>query len=183
MIGNIYKIEFNEYTYIGSTTNIKVRQYQHNIDLKNSNLLLYKKARDCNISNIECILIEEVEVDSRLDLRKIEQNYINKYKSNLNSNCAYLTDDLKLYKKMTDKNKEANNEYGKKYYHENKEILKEKRKIYTENNKEIIKEYQQIYRDKNKDVIKQKNSEKIPCRICNKLLHRNCISRHIKTLH
>ena len=174
MIGNIYKIEFNEYTYIGSTNNIKRRQWEHNRRLKNNNYLLYKTARDCNISNIECILIEEVEVDSRLDLRKIEQNYINKYKSNLNSRCAYLTDgEISLYQSLV----------GKKYYHENKEILKEKRKIYTENNKEIIKEYQQIYRDKNKDVIKQKNSEKIPCRICNKLLHRNCISRHIKTLH
>ena len=159
MIGNIYKIEFNEYTYIGSTTNIKDRQLIHNRRLKNNTILLYKTARECNIKKIECILIEEVEVEARLDLRKIEQNYINKYEPNLNSNGAYRTDDdLKLYKKK----------WGK---------------IYYDKNKEIMKEYQQIYNHKNKEIINQKSSEKISCSICNKLLNRSSINRHIKKLH
>ena len=175
MIGNIYKIEFNEYTYIGSTTqNIKQRQWEHNSHLKNKNCLLYKKARDCNISKIECILIEEVEVDSRLDLRKIEQDYLNKYEPNLNSLNSYRTDDEnKLNKKKTNKI----------YRDKNKEIINENSKIYRDKNKEAIKEYKKIYSDKNRVVINQKSKEKIQCSICNKLISIPNITRHIKTIH
>ena len=174
MIGNIYKIEFNDYTYIGSTTNIKQRQWEHNFNLKNNNILLYKKARECNISEFECILIEEVEVDSIADLRKIEQDYLNKYEPNLNSQRAYRAyDDVKLDQKK----------FGKKYRDKNKEIINEKGKIYYDKNKEIIKENKKIYRDKNKEIINKKRREKIPCSICNKLISRNGISQHIKRLH
>ncbi len=87
MKGIVYKIEFGEWLYIGSTTQtLNGRQLRHNYDYKirNINYKLYEKARENNIENIKCILLKQVDFDDIIDLRREEEKYRIILKANLN---------------------------------------------------------------------------------------------------
>jgi len=111
--------------YIGSTTNFKERKIKHRIicnnnNLKyvyNNNLKVYKFIREHGgWDNWDMVLIDNVSCESKLELRKIEREYIEKYNSTLNSIMPF-------------KNEKEYREYHKKWYETNKnKINDEKRK-------------------------------------------------------
>ena len=86
MKGIIYKMYFGKWLYIGSTTDIKNRQKTHNYDYKTllKDSKLYQVARENNVENIECELIEEIEINDIEDLRKKEEEYRINLDANLN---------------------------------------------------------------------------------------------------
>ena len=161
MIGRVYKIEVNKDDfYIGSTiSTLKERERLHNIRLRENvrNNKLYEKCRDNNITKIICILLEEREVENIDEIRQLEQEYIEKLNPTLNSQSAYTG--------LT-----------------NKEYHKEYNKEYNKNNKEYIKKYNKEYKKNNKDKISERQTEKIKCPICNKIVSRCNILIHKKTM-
>jgi predicted GIY-YIG superfamily endonuclease len=110
-MGFIYKIEIDNQIYIGSTLNLRRRQTTHNNDLniKKTTGRLYEKCRECNITDINLILLEEVEDN---DTKIKEQEYIDKLKPTLNMIRAIpkTKEQQKLYKKKwRSDNKHKNN--------------------------------------------------------------------------
>tara|TARA_R110002153_G_scaffold107484_2_gene247582 strand:+ start:1488 stop:2063 length:576 start_codon:yes stop_codon:yes gene_type:complete len=165
--------------YIGSTTNFTRRKHNHksscnNINSKSHTQYKYQFIRDNGgWDNWDMILIEKVNGNDKLELRKKEREYIEKFNSSLNSLISYRN--IKEKKQMNkeylqnyrtehkeelkdkynysekrkihyQKNKERIINKTKEYYENNKEILIEKGKIYYQNNKEKKKEYDKIYR-------------------------------------
>ena len=159
---SIYKICCNDLNikdiYIGSTTNFTRRKQQHktrcnNINDKRHNLKLYKCIRDNGgWDNWSMILIENVSCESKLELHKIERDYIEKNNSVLN--CQIPSRTKKEYNNDT---KEKMKEHYKQYRDDNKEndrIYKKLIKKYYEANKERLKEYQMKYKQDNKEYYK-----------------------------
>jgi len=170
MIGIVYKVEIGDKLYIGSTTEkLNVRQVKHNYERKRKNYKLYQEANKLNIEKIICILLEEKEIENELEIRLLEQEYIDKLQPSLNHRSApsglIHTERMKKYYKD---NKETINLKNKENYEKNKEKRLEKQKEYQENNKDKIKERQKIYRDNNKEkkkeddrIYRENNKEKI----------------------
>ena len=127
MRGIIYKIEFNENLYVGSTIDLHKRQIKHNSDYrKTKNYKLYEKAREYNIEEIELILLEEIEFEDIDELRIKEEEYRIKLNANLNEIACYRNDES--YKEYYKKNKIE-------YYKKNKDKILEYKKEYDEKNK------------------------------------------------
>ena len=110
MRGFVYKLystEGPEY-YIGSTELPLEKRLKYHIELFNSledNQLAYSKIlfKKYDIENIKIQLLEEVEVESKKELRKKEEEYLECNRANkncVNKNRAYRNPDLKkMYKK------------------------------------------------------------------------------------
>ena len=96
--GKVYKLILpNEYFYIGSTKNsLENRFCGHRYDCENrSNSKLYNYIKNNKIDwkDILIKLIDYLECDNIIDLRKLENNYIEKEKNNnlcLNENLAII---------------------------------------------------------------------------------------------
>lgn len=123
--GYIYKIscksENIDESYIGSTTNIIRRKSQHKYNLKTkSNRPIYKFINsNGGIDNFYFETLLEVYIEDRLDLFKIEKQYIKSEKKLMNCNVPC-------------------REKGE-YYNDNKNILIKKAKdYYYENQKQIL---------------------------------------------
>jgi len=169
MIGRIYKVEVNENDfYIGSTIQtLKERERKHNNALKrNVKIKLYEKCRENNITKIICILLEEREVEYIKQIRQLEEEYITKLQPSLN---CYID-----YTGLTPE------EYHKKYNKEWRQNHKEYHKKYYINNKDKV--YQKKYYYENKDKVLERQGEKIKCPICNKIVRRDSLIRHQKTI-
>ena len=106
--------------YIGSTINFTRRKQRHksccnNINDKRYNLKLYKCIRDNGgWVNWSMILIENISCESKLELHKIEREYIEKNNSVLN--CQIPSRTKKEYNNDT---KEKMKEYYKQYRKDN----------------------------------------------------------------
>ena len=158
-----------ENIYIGSTTNFKVRKYNHkmsccNPNNKNYNNKKYQYIRDNGGWN-EWLMIwlEDFRCNSKRELELREDQVMLQYQNRLNINRAYRT-----HKEYCNDNKEFIKKLGSEYYQANKEHLIQYRKDYYENNKGQILEKVKQYRKNNKekmierDKIKyQKNKDKI----------------------
>ena len=199
MIGTVYKIEVDkDNIYIGSTTQrLCNRQGLHNFHYRDNTKInkLYEECRKHNITKIICILLEEREIENELEIRQLEQEYIDKLEPSLNSWSAYTSEEYK---------KKKNKEKLKEYYQDNKDKLIEKQKEYNKNNKEKIKEknkkyyennknkmimYVKEYRNNNTYKVQEKRKEyydnnrdklleKVNCDICNKFVSRVSLLRH-----
>ena len=92
MIGRIYIIKnyVNNLLYVGSTTrNLEARFKQHKHDInKYPNFKLYKAMQEFQHNNFYIILIEELDIETIQDLRKIKGQYIKLIKPTLNKNIA-----------------------------------------------------------------------------------------------
>ena len=183
----IYKLVSNDINikdfYIGSTVNFTRRKGNHKSNTNNSNGKKYNyKVYQCirdngGWQNWNMVLVEKVPCNDRLELRKIEREFMEKLGSSLNMVSAYQSkEELKEYQKIysesnKDKIKEQKKEYreintekikeqNKEYRENNKDKIKEQNKIYFENNKEKKKEYQEINKEKIKEYY-QTNKEQI----------------------
>jgi hypothetical protein len=85
-IYGLYTIDTNQIVYIGSTYNqLSKRIYQHKqLEKKHPERKMYKFiSENGGFENIKIVLIENIKVENRDELRKIEQKYIDKYKSEI----------------------------------------------------------------------------------------------------
>jgi len=186
MIGRVYRINVNENDfYIGSTTiTLEKRETKHNVDLRrNVKFKLYEECRKNNITKISCTLIEEIEIKEIIEIRMLEQEYITKLQPTLNSQSAYRSEEDK--KEYYEKNKDKILERQKEYRENNEEwrqYHKQYHKQYYYENKEYHKEYYKEYYYENKDKLLERQGEKIKCPICNKIVRRDSLIRHKKTM-
>ena len=191
--------------YIGSTTNFYRRKSQHksscnNINHKSYNCYKYQFIRDNGgFENWDMVLVENISCSSKIELLKIERDYIDNLKPILNSVKSYTSiEEKKEYSKEYSKeyyhdNTEHKKEYSKEYNKKNKDQIKQKKKEYDNQNKEYKKEYNKEYREKNKEKLNQKQKEynkeyreknkeklnqKINCPICNSLILKRNIKQH-----
>ena len=145
MKGYIYKIEVGNDLYIGSTIDKRLcdRQAKHNYKMKQyPNRLLYKKHYENNLDKVKCILVKVIEFENLQELKILEQEYIIKLNSTLNSQKAFQS---KLDRK----------EYKKKWDEDNKKQLQTlyKQKIQCPNCKSIVNKYSLNRHQKSKKCI------------------------------
>jgi hypothetical protein len=137
MKGTIYKIhnKVKNTCYIGSTiqNNAKKRYWRHKQD--------YQLSRYENLfeDDTDFIIVAEVELNNKTELRELEQFFINVANSSgencINKNWSYVPDHLKVQRRKmyckkhndTEKGKENRRWQGWRHYHRNKinqEIIK-----------------------------------------------------------
>ena len=147
-------------SYVGSTVDFYNRKSSHKSTLSNTNrkeynFKLYKTIRENGgWDNWRMVQIESRLVSSKREAEKIEQEWIEKFNSDLNSHKAYLGETPKdAWHKYYIQNKEEMNMKHKIYREEHKEELKVKQKEYYEENKEKINANKKTYREQNIDKI------------------------------
>lgn len=119
--------------YIGSTTNFKERKRAHktncnNENNRNYNINVYKFIRNHGgFNNWDMILIEKVKCNDKMELCKIEREYIEKSEKNLNS-CIPASSRKETCERYRKNNRENIKEINKIYYGKNKDIIEEKAK-------------------------------------------------------
>jgi len=149
--------------YVGQTTELTKRKYQHktncnNPNLKAYNIYVYKFIRENGgWDNWEIVKVEDFVCNSRDDALKRERYWFEELKATLNVCIPSRTD--------------------KEYYQDNKETKLKYAALYRKENKEKIKENHTIqnqkYRDKNRDKI----NAKIECE-CGCLISKSNQIRH-----
>tara|TARA_R110000803_G_scaffold86501_1_gene152935 strand:- start:131 stop:739 length:609 start_codon:yes stop_codon:yes gene_type:complete len=145
--GKIYKIinPQNEIIYIGSTA-----QEQ----------LCYRFSTHKHRGNgNKIILLENYPCNSKQELVKKEQEFIEQYDNLLNQVRAFNSEEYhKEYtKEYRENTKNKISQYKKEYNKKNKDKIFEKVKVYRENNKDKIAEKKKVYYENNKDEILEKN--------------------------
>lgn len=160
MKGYIYCIRSyqTEDIYIGSTINKLSRrmaghrqQYKKHGNDKNKYVTSFAILKNGD-AYIE--LIEEVEIEDKHALHKLEGQHIKNTINCINKLIAGRTD-----KEYVEDNHKKIKEYKKQYAEDNKDKIKEWQKKYREMNKEHIKKSSKMYRDSNKEYIKKKDRE------------------------
>ena len=128
MDGIVYMIESNNLIYIGSTKRkIEYRIYEH----KRKGLF---KLYDMDPNNYSIKILEECIFDNKIELRKKEQEYINKY------NCV---NQMNSYNNISKKDRD------KEYYKKNRERLINQNKEYVKRNRDKVNQY---YKDRYKYI-------------------------------
>ena len=166
--GKIYKLIDNTtgMFYYGSTTQKRLDQrfFKHKCQSKTRNSKVYQNftfAKFCS-GDIRIVLLEEVTVNNKVELIKIENEYIEKDINNvlcLNtrhsiSNVAQrIKRQRAKCKEYNQENKENISAMRKDYYDKNIDIFKEKNKKYREEHKERVKEIEKKYYEDNKDKV------------------------------
>jgi len=86
MKGFIYRIIVKDREYVGCTKDPVSRMCRHNAVFRigERDAPLYKYARECGYTHLECDILEEVEVKDIFELRQIEQDYIDGMECKLN---------------------------------------------------------------------------------------------------
>jgi hypothetical protein len=170
MKGYIYLIFNKNGTYIGSSFDVEKRISVHKraykywlADNENRYCSSYKIIKD----EFKYEIIEEVQVNNKIELLQWEQYYMDKWEC-VNENKAY-------------RSIEEEKQYQKEYQKENREHMDEYHKQYNKENQERIKQQQKEYRLQNKDKISEKAREKMTCE-CGSIIRKSDKTRHIKTV-
>ena len=121
MIYYIYKLKCknSDDVYIGRTSNIKTRIYNHEIMLKSSNKKLYKIIRDNG--GFDCEILEETHDCDKS--KELERYHYETLKPSLNKNYPY-RNHYEYYKQRYLDNKNEVSNTRKEYYKKNQERLK-----------------------------------------------------------
>ena len=155
--GKIYKLQINDgYFYIGSTASaLRRRLCQHkSLSKKHTERKIYKHIGG-NWDNVKIILVEAIECKNKDELRKREDEYIQKELNNalcLNFLRSSVTEEeIKERKKEYQEiNKEKIKEYTKEYSEINKQKISDRKKEYAKINKEKIREKKKKYYENKK---------------------------------
>ncbi len=172
----IYKIEFNNEIYIGSTINLKRRLKEHKRQFRiGSKCLIYKYMREneFNENDIKLSMLEQFNIKDR---SKKEGEYI-RLLGTLNKQISGRTKE-----EYRDENSDDLKIINKKYYEDNKEKILMKCKNYRDENRDKIKKHNQQIFIKNKSKLQIKNKEKYLCHTCNIMLATHSAYRHNMTL-
>ena len=141
----IYKIQINDYIYIGSTKNFAIRKSQHKRRCNNSmDLLVYNTIREHG--GWECctmVPVREVEVETKLQAHIVEEEERVKYNAQMNTNRAYITEEERIaYRRDWHKaNPESAIISFKKWIEANKEKRAETNKLWRIENRAYLAEY------------------------------------------
>ena len=157
-IAKFYKIvnTINDDIYFGSTKNhLRIRFQGHKKDCKNKNHkqnLLYKLATEYGWEHFRIVLIEHREVKDKEDQLRVEQEFIDNLKPQLNKCNAYgiNLENLKFIKKKCQDE----------YYAKHQDELIEYQKQYREEHKDMLIEYRKEYYAKTRERQLQGKKEK-----------------------
>ena len=137
--------------YVGSTADFVKRRYSHKADCKDEkkgNSKLYTTIKENGgWSNFKMIEIGKRDKLSLREAERIEEEYRQELKANMNSRKCYIT--------YEDKKNDA-----LQYYYDHKEEVLDKKRVFYQNNKEKLKEKCSNYYYENREKILQKNKEK-----------------------
>jgi hypothetical protein len=174
--GKIYKLVSNhtDNIYIGSTCKDRLcqRLARHKGNYKDwlktgknytTSYELFK------LGDVEIILLESVNCETKEQLLKKEREYIDRYK------------DINVNKAIPITTNEEKKEWNKQYFQKNKEKITVRTYEYRANNKEQDKQYHKKYYENNKVSILEKDKQKYVCE-CGSTIRIRIKARHIKTL-
>lgn len=156
MKGSVYKLFFNDDIYVGSTFDKLCSRLCKHRDVarkQRSDTKCYKTMYEKGANNFIIELLEEIECNTKEELRLKEQEWIDKINPNMNT--------IKAQPIVNDK-----------------VALKEYHHIYYETNKDILLTQNKQYRDTNADAIKSWKKEKVECSICKKMFCRAFLKNH-----
>ena len=160
-------------SYVGHTTNFTERKFGHKIACnypndKRHHLKIYQIIRDnSGWDNWRMIEIEKRFVKDKREAERIEQEWIEKLQSDMNSRKSFV--------------EETKKEYKHQYYLDNIEKVKEVQKEYRLENADKLKEIGKKYRLENADKLKEKVNCECGCKITRTLLWRHKKSlKHLK---
>lgn len=165
MKGYIYCIRSHQtdQIYIGSTTQIlSKRMSDHRVDYKcwlNKKRGYVTSFEILKFDNAYIELLQEVEVESKAELRKLEGENIRKH------NCV---------------NKRIEGRTIQEWTQDNAVKIAEYRTIYKKNNRVQISEHQTIYRQKNAIKIKEKKAKPYTCE-CGSIITTAGKAQHCRT--
>ena len=150
--GKIYSLKCNGLVYYGSTrTTLERRMVVHKAP---SNGCSSKQLFE--LGEVEIQLVENYPCNSKRELEKREQYYIDNFEC-INKVNAFT--DLKEYLLVNkDIIKEKKCVWGKKYREDNEDLVKRKKEFYDENRDKILEQKKKYY-EANKEKIKQKTKE------------------------
>jgi len=183
----------DENIYIGHTTNMVKRRYNHkkaccNPNNKDYNSKAYQFIRENGgWDNWEMILVEKYSCNSINEAIARERYWKEHLKATLNTVVPGRT-----IKEWCEDNKQYLKEHKRKYNENNKEKIKEQRSNFRKNNKEKLAEKNKEWRENNKEKISQnrkekyeknkhKIAEKITCN-CGSVIRSSDIRRHEKSI-
>lgn len=183
----IYKVinSVNDNVYIGSTAvSLSYRMGDHRLKTRRGKFKegsLQYHMNNLGIDKFKIILIENYPCDTKEELKKREQYFINEMKPAYNLMDAYLDDETRAMKKKKcqyayhQKNKDKAKEYREK----NKEKIAERYKTYsqTEKAKKSKAESNAIYKQNNKEKINARRNESYECS-CGSTMRRDEKARH-----
>jgi len=174
--GKIYKLVSNQTDkiYVGSTCKDRLCQrlathkghYNHWLKNNHKYVSSYELFK---LGNVEIVLLETVNCNTKDELLKKECEYIDKYK------------DILVNKQRPIITKEEEKERDKKYYEDNKEIILEVNKKYREEHKEQKQKQDKEYYEKNKEKRKEREKETMNCD-CGSNFRKTDKLRHEKSL-
>ena len=151
----IYKIICNDENikdcYVGSTSNFKVRKWDHakNCNGNIVNYKIYETIRENGgWTNWTMIPVAEHKELTSIQARIKEEEYRVNLNAQLNSKAAYRSEE---------ETRQLENVQSKKYYEANKEQLSEQRKQFYQENKEELKERSKKWRENNPEKTKEIN--------------------------
>jgi len=155
--GKIYKLVSNETDkiYIGSTCKERLcqRLAKHKANykdwIKDNNNGYISSYELFKLGNVEIVLLESINCNTKDELLKKEREYIDKYKDILVNNI--------LKPIIT---KEEIKEHQKQYYKDNRNHILDIKKDYYEDNKEKLLKINKQYRKNNKEILANKGKEK-----------------------
>ena len=169
--------------YVGSTTCLRNRKWQHksccdNEKSKVYNYPVYKFIRNNGgWDNWEVVMVEEYpECRSGEELLKYERDHIEMLGATLNKVVIGRTQ-----KEYREDNKEEIRVKKREYHEKNREEKCAKMREYWQKNKENQNVKQREYRQKNKEKICAKAREKVKCDFCGCMSSKTNIARHQKT--
>jgi len=174
--GKIYKIinSKNDKVYFGSTfkKRLQDRMNNHKYDTINNKMKLHNEMNEIGFQYFNILLIEEVDAESKGDLLKIEEKYINEFREQspdlcLNKIRAYCSPENKKIRKHD-------------IYLRNKEGQYSRRRAVITASKESHEKYKKDCRDyyqKNKAKWTKNNGVKVLCE-CGRNISKANFKRH-----
>lgn len=169
----------DENIYIGHTTNMVKRRWEHNSgcnkpDNKRYNLKVYQFIRENGgWNNWQMILIEKYPCDDVDQARARERYWKRELNATLNTYEPGRTN-----KEYSQDNKEKIKEYRKQWHQDNRDKMIQKMKQNYENKKEEINEKRKENYQNNRDEILEKRKEKIKCDLCGLELTKCHLKKH-----
>lgn len=178
MRGSIYKIvnSKNDKIYIGSTIqSINTRFSKHKSDMNRKNMNILRFMNEIGFEFFNIILIESVEIESKAELLKIEEKYMNEFRESIPD---LLLNTIRSYASPENKKKNKH-----KLYLKHKEGQYSRRRKVITKNKESHDEYKEqckSYYQQNKSNWKVNNGVKIMCE-CQREVSKANFNRHLKS--